>query len=78
MSNECPIYVQLYFKTKKTIADFTIISRIRKNRKGEVIIPNNGLVSVYISIAHNGITRFYNTGLKTAFSTMKKTNYSCF
>lgn len=67
MSNECPIYVQLYFKTKKTMADFTIISRIRKNRKGEVIIPNNGLVSVYISIAHNGITRFYNTGLKQLF-----------
>lgn len=36
-------------------------------KKGEVIIPNNRLVSVYISIAHNGITRFYNTGLKTVF-----------
>lgn len=57
---------------RKEMANFTITTRIRKDKMGEFIIPNNGLITVYIAISHNGTTRFYNTELKTTFSSMKK------
>jgi len=53
------------------MADFTITTRIQK-KDGEYLIPSNGLISVHIAVAHNGKTRYINTGLKTHFSSMKK------
>lgn len=53
------------------MADFTITTRIKKVN-GKFIIPENGLITVYISVMHNGITRYINTGLTTKFSDMRK------
>ena len=54
------------------MANFTITTRLKK-RNGEYLIPSNGLVAVYIAVSHNGATRHINTGLKTSFSSMRKT-----
>lgn len=53
------------------MANFTITTRLKK-RNGEYLIPSSGLVSVYIAVSHNGVTRHINTGLKTLFSSMNK------
>lgn len=55
------------------MAEFAITTRIRKDKEGNYIVPKNGFISIYITIAHNGVTRFLKTGLKTSFSSMKKT-----
>ena len=54
------------------MANFTVTTRLKK-RNGEYLIPSSGLVAVYIAVSHNGSTRHINTGLKTLFSSMRKT-----
>lgn len=38
-----------------TLADFIITTRIKKE-KGKFIIPEDGLITVYISVMHNRVT----------------------